>query len=154
MESQTVGIEIVTHSRVTITRSPSAIWPHIVEPGAWKQGAQLVRQGDRIAAMGPDGTPRFMADEAELEPEVRRTLRLTGLDGALLGWSMWYLEPIPGGTRVGYDVYSLIQVPLGDAGGSPEAAAELQRRYQVISQQRFDAELEALKRLVEIAGAP
>lgn len=148
----TFPLEIITRSRVAVARPAGEIWPHILEPNQWKQGAKLMPHENRFAAVGPDGTPVFLVDEVELVPERRRTIRLTSLDGINWGWSTWYLEPAPGGTVAGYDVYSLMPVPLAALGGTPEAARRQAAGLQRMNQERFDAELLELKRLVEAAG--
>jgi len=150
---ETFPLELVTHSRVIVDRPAREVWPHIVEPNGWKQGAKLVRHGGRFAALGPDGEPAFLMDEVELFPEARRTIRLSSLDGTLWGWATWYLEAVAGGTVVGYDVYSLMEVPLAAVGGTPEAAAQGLAGYRQMNQDRFDAELVELKRLVESTPA-
>jgi len=72
-----VAIDLVTHSEVTIDRPATAIWPHIVDPSAWKQGAKLVHHagpagtvGEVFAAAEPSApaTVAFFVENVELEP--------------------------------------------------------------------------------------
>src|SRR5687768_1545528 len=60
--AETVTIDLVTHSRIEIAASAASIWPHILEPKAWKQGLQPVHHsgpaqglGERQIAFGEDG---------------------------------------------------------------------------------------------------
>jgi len=152
------ALNLNTHSRVTIDAPAAAIWPHIVEPRAWKQGLELRRHGspsglgETFAAFAP-GDPEsiaFFVENVELLPNARRTIKLHTPDGALIGFATWTLVETGGHTVVGYDVYS--ETLLSDEQRralTREALAEQEKASSASSQERFDAELRALKRLVE-----
>ena len=144
-----VDLSLVTHNAVTIAAPAERIWLYIVEPDAWKAGAQLVPvEGaeDRFQAVMPNDpdTPLYHVRNVELDPPVRRTIRLNALDGALIGFATWELTPANGGTRVAYHVYSQQEAPPGFPAIDREAYLEDNRR-------RFQEELNSLKALVERA---
>lgn len=140
-------LSLVTHNAVVIAAQAERIWPHIVEPDAWKAGAQLVPvEGaeHRFQAVMPDApdTPLFEVTNVEFHPPARRTIRLNALDGALIGFATWELTATDGGTRVAYHVYSQQESPAGGPAIDREA-------YVEENQKRFQDELNALKALVE-----
>lgn len=144
-----VDLSLVTHNDITIAAPAERIWPHIVEPDAWKAGAQLVpvegAEHRFLAVMrGDPDTPLFAVTNVEFAPPARRTIRLNALDGALIGFATWELTPTEDGTRVAYHVYSQQEVPPGAPAIDREAYVEDNR-------QRFQAELTSLKVLVEAA---
>lgn len=153
------AVNLVTHSRILIDRRPAAIWPLIVEPSGWKQGLALVHrsgppgeEGQVLAAIDPGNPERvvFLVENVEVVPGERRTIKLYEPGGALLGFALWTLDPEGDRTRVGYDVYSESRLPPGaDGRVDPAALAALAREARETNQRRFDAELMALKRLVE-----
>lgn len=147
-------VDLISHESVLIRAASSKVWPHIVEPQGWKQGAELVPipapDGKaRFKAVMPDrpDTVMFYAEQVELVDGQRRTIRLNTADGTLLGYASWVLTPRPGATLVEYHVYS--SVDLGQPAATAAERLKLERDYQVLNQRRFLAELEALKRLVE-----
>ena len=145
----TVDLSLVTHNAVTIAAPAKRIWPHIVEPDAWKAGAQLVPvEGaeHRFQAVMPNDpdTPLFHVTNVEFDPPARRTIRLNALDGTLIGFATWELTPANGGTRVAYHVYSQQEAPPGGPAIDREAYLEDNRK-------RFQEELNSLKALVERA---
>lgn len=142
-----VDLSLVTHNAVIIAAPAERIWPHIVEPDAWKAGAQLVPvEGaeHRFQAVMPNDpdTPLFHVTNVEFDPPARRTIRLNALDGVLIGFATWELTPANGGTRVAYHVYSQQEAPPGSPAIDREAYVEDNRT-------RFQDELNALKALVE-----
>jgi len=150
------AINLVTHSRVEISRGPSVIWPRIVDPSDWKQGLKLRHHAgtagaacEVLAAVDPanPAEPAFLVENVELVPNVRRTIKLYLPSGGLIGYATWTLEPKGASTVVGYDVYSETLVPAEAARTAD--LAEQQRAEHETNQKRFDAELVALKRLVE-----
>ncbi|MGE0552086.1 MAG: hypothetical protein AB7R55_01525 [Gemmatimonadales bacterium] len=158
------AIDLVTHSEVTIDRTAAAVWPRIVDPSAWKQGATLRHHagpagavGEVFAALEPGdpGKVAFYVENVELEPGRRRTIKLIapgagGSGGALIGYASWTLTERGGRTVVRYDVYS--ETVLEAAQAAATSAAERQkteRTARETSQARFARELVALKRLVE-----
>ena len=143
-------LSLVSHNAVVIDAEAARIWPHIVNPDAWKAGAQLVPvEGaeHRFKAVLPDDpdTALFHVTNVEFDAPQRRTIRLNALDGALIGHASWELTPVDGGTRVAYHVYSQQEVPSGQPPIDREA-------YLQANDTRFQAELQALKRLVETAS--
>jgi hypothetical protein len=154
-----VAVNLITHSSVQIDRPPAVIWPHIVEPNAWKQGLDLRPHagqpgqiGEVFAAFDPadPGPIGFFAENVELVPNRRRTIKLYDAKGTLLGFGTWTLVVSGGGTMVGYDVYSETLIPPEQAGAtSPRARAATEREALESNQKRFDSELAALKMLVE-----
>jgi len=154
-----VAINLITHSQVEIARQPTAIWPRIVDPSGWKQGLRLVRHagpqgkaGEVFAAVDPAkaGPPAFFAENVELVPNQRRTIKLTSPSGTLIGFATWTLQEAGGRTVVAYDVYSeTLLTPDQAKGMSAQAIAAQAREGYATNKKRFDAELLALKRLVE-----
>ncbi len=142
-----VDLSLVTHNAVIIAAPAERIWPHIVEPDAWKAGARLVPvEGaeHRFRAVMPNDpdTPLFHVTNVEFDPPARRTIRLNALDGTLIGFATWELTPANGGTRVAYHVYSQQEAPPGGPAIDREAYLEDNRN-------RFQDELNALKAFVE-----
>ncbi len=153
------ALNLVTHSRVRIDRPAAAIWPLIVEPSAWKQGLQLShhagvngQRGQVLAAKDPT-TPSavaFFVENVEVEINRRRTIKLFAPEGTLIGFAIWTLEEVAGGTVVGYDVFSETRLDRDRAAAmGAEGIREAERQATESNQKRFDDELMALKRLVE-----
>ena len=150
---------LVAQRTVTIDRSAMAVWPHIVEPSAWKQGNRLVHvagpwgaEGETFAALpAAGGAPDFYLVNAELVPYRRRTMKLVGTDGTLDGFATYSLEERDGRTTVRYDVVAETRIPDGASPGAVDSARARAAAGQREAVQRFDAELAALKRLVEAA---
>ena len=140
-------LSLVTHNAVVIAAAPEGIWPHIVDPDAWKAGARLVPvEGaeHRFKAVMPDDpdTALFHVTNVEFDAPRRRTMRLNALDGALIGHASWELTLVDGGTRVAYHVYSQQTLPPGQPPIDREAYVQANRA-------RFQEELNALRTLVE-----
>ena len=138
-------LDLVTHNGILIAAPPQAIWPHINDPSGWKAGAQLVpldEQGTRFKAVMPDAPDAilFHVANVEFDPPRRRTIRLNALDGALIGFASWELRPQGEGTWVAYHVYTQAPAPPDQ----PPPAD-----YRQTNRDRFQQELETLRRLVE-----
>lgn len=153
-----VALNLNTHSQVEIDRPAAAIWPHILDPNPWKQGLKLTHQAGPAGQVGeilgaPDpgnqGAAVFFAENVEVVPNQRRTIKLYEPSGRLLGFASWTLTERNGRTLVEYDVYSEVLLPPEQAGQSKEALAQQERRNYDSNKKRFDDELVALKRLVE-----
>ena len=107
-------IDFLTHNKVRIKAAPSRVWPRIVDLEGWRVRQKLVpisgeldKVGARfhaVASEAPD-TPLFEVENAEMVPQQRRTIRLTGLDGHFIGFATWELTPAGDETIVAYDVY-------------------------------------------------
>lgn len=148
-----------THSEVTIDRPAATIWPHILDPNAWKQGAKswhhsgpIGRVGEVFAAGDPAEKAKaaFRFENVELVPNQRRTIKLYNPTGALIGYASWWLREQGGRTLVGYDVYSETLIDAAQAKATPlEKLREAERSAMTTNKARFDQELVALKRLVE-----
>ena len=140
-------LSLVTHNAVVIVAAPEGIWPHIVDPDAWKAGARLMPMDGaehRFKAVMPDDpdTALFHVTNVEFDAPRRRTMRLNALDGALIGHASWELTPIEGGTRVAYHVYSQQTLP-------PDQPPIDRAAYVQANRARFQEELNALRKLVE-----
>ena len=152
-----VALNLTTHSQVEIDRPAAAIWPHILDPSPWKQGLKLTyhagpagQVGEILGARDPaSGAVAFFAENVEVVPNQRRTIKLYDPSGRLLGFASWTLTDRNGRTAVGYDVYSETLLAPEQARQSKEALAEQERQAYESNKKRFDAELVALKRLVE-----
>jgi hypothetical protein len=140
-------VRLVTHSAVEISAPAVAVWPYVLEPNTWKQGLKPERVSGEpgtvgevcVAATEHEGTTYSLTTETvALEPLRRKAIRISV--GAPLdpSWAVWQLQERHGVTTVTYDVYG--ELEIGDH--DPEA-------YMRINQERFDAELLALKALVE-----
>ena len=153
------AIDLVTHSAVEIERPAAAVWPYIVDPSEWKQGLALRhhhgergREGEVLAAYDPaaPSTVVFLAENVELVPQARRTIKLVTPDGTLLGFATWSLVEEDGRTTVTYDVYSETVLPSEESVGiTQESLAAMERDGYEANKRRFDAELVALKKLLE-----
>lgn len=153
-----VAINLITSNEVTINRPAAAIWPKIVDPSAWKQGLKLVHrsgpvggQGEVLAAVNPgDTTTAFLVENAHVVVPRQRTIKLVSPAGQLMGFATWTLREAGGKTVVSYDVVSETVVPPAQAKSmTPAAVLEQERQGVDVNGRRFQAELEALKRLVE-----
>lgn len=155
------GLNLVTHSAVTIERPAAAIWPSIVDPSAWKQGAALKHAGGPAGKVGEifaaldranPSAVSFYVENVELVPNQRRTIKIYAPNGGpLLGYATWWLSETNGRTAVGYDVYS--ELP-SDPKATAAQRAEAERASIAKEGARFQAELEGLKRLMEKKGRP
>jgi hypothetical protein len=154
------AIELNSHTEVLIDLPADVIWPHIIDPGKWKQGASVFHVAGPKGALGevsgaamPDApeTVIFYAKTVELEPNRRKTIKLYGTDnGPLIGFASWELEAEGDSTRVSYHVYS--EMPLSDAGlenASSEEIEAYQEQYFKANHERFQNELEGLKKMLE-----
>jgi len=151
-------LNLRTRSSHFISAPVSEIWPYITDTVEWKAGAQLVpwrgaphESGARFKAVLPDDrhTILFFAENVEVVPERRRTLKLLTPDGGLLGFASWLLSAEESGTSVEYHVYTKGAIPesLRD-GTAAEELPVLEQRFREQSAARFSAELEILEDLV------
>ncbi|WP_396221750.1 hypothetical protein, partial [Gemmatimonas sp.] len=119
---------LVAQRTVTIERTVMAVWPHIVEPSAWKQGNRLTHVGGPWGAAGEvfaarpaaGGAPDYYLVNAELVPYRRRTMKLVGTDGTLMGFATYSLEEHDGRTTVRYDVFAETRLPAGLTPGAAD----------------------------------
>ncbi len=154
------ALNLVTHSTVTIDRPAALVWPHIAEVNAWKQGATLRHHdgpvgetGETLAAIDPANPEAigFYAENVEVVPGRRRSMKLYLPSGVLIGFASWTLAEEGGRTAVSYDVYSeFLLEPAQLAAMTPAQRAEQQQSHTTMNQQRFDAELVALARLATV----
>jgi carbon monoxide dehydrogenase subunit G len=151
--------DLVTHNSVVIAATPAEVWPKIVDPSGWKAGAQLVATEGNPAEVGatfkavmPD-TPEqvaFYVTNVEIVPEQTRAVRLNTPEGALIGYAIWELTPVEGGTEVAYHVYTQAVVPADALASMSKAEIDaLRADYGPSNATRFQSELETLKKLVE-----
>jgi hypothetical protein len=142
-------VDMISHHTVNIAAPEDRVWPWILEPNRWKQGPELKlleggagNVGARFGAVLPADPTNILYHVAAVEvvPRVRRTLRLNALDGSLIGFSSWRLSGGEDTTIVDYDVYTQASLDL-----TVDAIATLCTQ----SDARFQAELEALRALVE-----
>jgi hypothetical protein len=153
------AMELVTYNEIIIDRPASDIWPYIVAPAAWKQGAKQELVSGEPGKLGaiyraflpakPNET-LFYSEDVELVPNQVRSIKIyPPAQGALTGYSSWRLRAVGESTRVSYHVLSEFLLPA-EAAAMPDAAlSALQEKSRKDNQQRFQRELEALKRLVE-----
>ena len=97
----------------------------------------------------PD-TALFYVENVEFDPPRRRTMRLNSPDGALIGFASFELTAQDGATIVEYHVYSSSVLPEETvAAMSEDDLAALRANNYKNNYERFAAELQALKVLVE-----
>lgn len=142
-------IDFLTHSKVRVKAAPDMVWPRIVDLEGWRTSQTLVLiDGERgqvgarfhaVATEAPD-TPLFEVVNAEMVPDQRRTIRLTGLDGHFIGFATWELTPAGEETIVAYDVY------CRDAMLAP---GQSQAEMLAMAGQVMDQGLRSLKAVVE-----
>lgn len=158
-QGERVATHLITTNEVVIARPAMAIWPYIMDPTPWKQGNKLVhRSGPKgatgevfaaVSASTPDKADYFV-ENAEVTPSRRRVIKLYTPDGVLVGFAAFVLSESGGKTTVRYDVYSETLISKAEAAKrTPASIAETERTAREASMKRFDAELQALKKLVE-----
>ncbi len=150
---------LVTHNEVLIDRPASVIWPYIVDPLDWKQGQRLRHLSGNPGEVGEllggydAETPELVTlhlQNVELRPYRRRTVKLMQPDGTLLGFATWRLVEEDGRTTVSYAVSMESGLPSGPVTGHDADEVEaMERAAYEANVRRFQAELEALKALVE-----
>ncbi len=156
-------MNLITHNEMLIESPAALVWPHIVQPGAWKQGAELQQvagptgaRGALYAAVMPGSKePAYYVLDVEFVPNARRTLKLMlSREGPLLGFASWGLRERGGFTTITYDVYSVYEQRGPQAGDSSTAHDETLEAQKIVAAQtvRFDEELRRLKELVERHG--
>ncbi len=155
---KTVPTDLVTHNEVVINAAPAKIWPHIVDPNAWKRTGKRVsvdgepgKAGEKFKVVAKDNPQEvlYYVENVEMVEQRRRTIRITATDGTLIGYSSWSLVPQGGKTAVRYDVYCFDAVPIEKADASPAEIAAAKKSYFDDNYRRFDAEFAVLKKLVE-----
>lgn len=151
------NVDFVAHHSISITASAARIWPWIINTDRWKQGARLIltngaadEPGGEFDAVLPPDSARSLYRVANVEviPEVRRTIRLSSVDGSLIGFASWRLLEVGDATKVEFDVYtsSLVEAPSPENVGETRLAIDRDRSQ---NDKRFLAELEALRALIE-----
>jgi len=150
---------LITRNEVVIDRPASQVWPYIMDPLEWKQGQRLRHLSGIPGQVGElfggfdAGTPELVTlhlQNVELRPNERRTIKLMQPDGTLLGFATWTLVEENGRTAVSYDVSMESGFPAGQVMGHDNDEMEAMERAAYESNvRRFQAELEALKALVE-----
>lgn len=150
------AVDLITESTVVINRPATAIWPHILDINDWKQGNRLEHvaggaggAGETFASVPREGSapPRMFVQNVEIVPNLRRTIKMySAADGALIGHASWELKEVDGVTTVTYRVYTEALVP---GQRTADELAGMQQRYRTQNDERFQAELVALKKMVE-----
>ncbi|HEX4936892.1 MAG TPA: hypothetical protein VFV33_27105, partial [Gemmatimonadaceae bacterium] len=125
----------------------------------WKKGNRLAHRSGPVGGVGevfaavnmtdPTRTDYFV-ENVELDPNRRRTIKLTSTDGVLVGFASFVLEEANGATKVGYHVYSETVIPPARLKATTlEALRDSERAIRESSARRFHEELLALKALAE-----
>ena len=156
---QRAAISLYSHESIVIDRPASAVWPFILNTDRWKRALQHRRVsgtaneiGEVVAeSLAAGAAPLFYSETMELVPNVRRTIKLYPANGGpLIGFASWELERDKASTRVTYHVYSeSLLTPEDLQAQSPAQLAAAADSSKAQNQQRFRAELQELKRLVE-----
>jgi len=160
-----INLDLITHDSILIDRPPAAIWPLILDSSAWKKGVKALHVNGSRAQVGEvfavtlgdsSSKPLFYMQNIEVVDSRRRTVKLYDADrGPLIGYASWELLDLGGKTRVSYHVYAEIALPAEETRGeNPASLAQKQARYTAENKSRFQAELSALKRLIETPRAP
>lgn len=148
-----VPMDLVTHNAVLIHAPSDQIWPYIVDPNKWKAGVKMVAMGDGLfKAVMPDDPDIavFYIKNVELVPERRRTIRMLSTQNELLGFASWELTSQDSSTLVEYHVYTTSFMPAESVKSmTAEQLASTKAEYHQSNFQRFGAELETLKSLLE-----
>jgi hypothetical protein len=146
-------VDLVICSSIDIGVPAAEVWPHILDPKAWKHGHQPLRVSGRPDAEGEIREARFIRDGKDsclrtqtvvLEPPVRKVVMVTTDVDPWPGWATWHVNGKAELTRVMFELFCHVLIPDGEL--TP-------RQYQEMSQQRFRAELRDLKALLERAPA-
>jgi len=153
-----VAVNFNTHDRVELDRPVSVVWPLIVEPNSWKPNRQMVHYAGPAGKVGEvfaigGGADRskiwFLAENVELVPNQRRTIKLYDPAGRLLGFATWLLEPAGTRTILRYEVHAESLVPPEKVGApGTKSVAEQEREGYEVNKKRNDDEFVILKRLL------
>ena len=150
-----VSVDLITHNSVSIAAPAAQVWPWIIDTNAWKQGTKLAlvdgaadQPGGRFGAYLPKDPTNILLEvtNAEVVPEVRRTIRLNAPGGALMCFASWKLSPDGETTIVEYDVYGVAPVEL-PASYTDHDKQRVTGELRAQSEERFNAELAALRDL-------
>lgn len=152
--------ELYTHTEILIDAPPARVWPYVLDTSAWKTGGtRRYISGKRgsvgeIVASIPRGQqqPAYFIETVELMQNKRRTIKLFALGerGPLLGYASWELREEEGKTRLFYHVYSeILLAPEAQSGAKAADLEASQREYVIENEARFNAEFQALKKLIE-----
>jgi hypothetical protein len=139
-------IDFLVHSRERIAAAADIVWPHIAAL-EWMDAPKLVSiggtpgVGERFEAYLDPARAHiaYYVVNAAIEPGVRRTLRIEGLDGVPMGFTTFELIANGAETIVLYDVYIRMALPEGQSRDDSLALAK----------QGGDEALRQLKALVE-----
>ncbi len=153
-----VAIDLNLYGEIEINRPPSAVWPYIVEVNSWKPERHMVHvSGPKgqigevfgiVAASRPDQI-WFLAENVELVPNTRRTIKMYNKSLQLTGYTTWKLEGQKR-TMLRVEIHgeSVID-PEKLKTMTPQQLAEERRNGYESNKKRVDAELLVLKKMLE-----
>lgn len=151
------AINLHAYAQVEIGRSAAEVWPYIVDTNSWKPDRPMVHQSGPVGALGEvsaivstqrPGQIWFLAENVELVPKQRRTIKLLDLKGNLLGFASWGLTEKQGRTLIDYQIHAESRV-APEQKLTAEQVAEQQRNGYAVNKKRVDDEFVELKRRLE-----
>lgn len=148
------SISLASHNEIEIKARPKAIWPFIVDTSTWKAATQSTliagRRGDigevlRINGSSSEGKYAFQTEVIVLEKLKRKVIRIYGLDDNPTAFGAWILYPRGDTTLLSYEVFAEYPMP----GVAVEQLKAISQQVNTTNRDRYQIELEQLKRLVE-----
>ena len=152
-----LAINLHVYAQVEIARPASTVWPLIVDTNSWKPDRPMVHRAGPVGQLGEvsaivstqhPGQVWFLAENVELVPNQRRTIKLLDLKGNLLGFASWGLMEQGGRTLIDYQIHAESRV-APEQKLTAAQVAEQQRNGYAVNKQRVDDELAELKRRLE-----
>lgn len=152
-----LAINLLAEGQVDIDRPATDVWPYIVDTNSWKPNRPMVHHsgpvgqlGEVFAIVSPQRRDQiwFLAENVELVPNKRRTIKLLDLKGDLLGYAVWRLAENQGKTSIDYQILAESRV-MPEQKLTAEQVAEMQRKGYTDNKQRVDDEFVELKRRLE-----
>lgn len=152
-----LAINLIAEGQVEIERPAAVVWPYIVDTNSWKPNRPMVHHagptgqvGEVFAIVAPQRPDQiwFLAENVELVPNERRTIKLLDLKGNLLGFAIWRLSEQQGRTSIEYQILAESRV-LPEQKMTAAQVAEGQRKGYADNKQRVDDEFAELKRRLE-----
>lgn len=151
----TYEVDYTVHLSIAIGAPPASIWPYIIDSNQWT-GVPLIHcdgPKDEVGETFAVGDiAEFFAKNIELAPNERRTFKLYDKSGSRHGYVSWSLKGIDGQSIVSYDIYFQKRLSVEDIqpSGGFITTTQLQKDVQGTSQRQSQAQLLALKNLVEL----
>lgn len=145
-----VLVDFLSHAEIVVQAPPKEVWAAVADTNGW-HGTRMVHVDGPVGEVGerfhvtPADQPDMVmlhADNVELVPERRRTIRIHTADGTFTGYSSWILQDRGAETSVTYDVFCRYPFPR-----------EMVDGLGALAQQQNEEGLRRLKAFVETGEA-